>query len=141
MGDEARRRRRDRRRESWRTGWRIVLLGKPVSAAVPNRATTPPTTLARLAVSWPRQFYRQVEERWSYAPSEVLIRLLALLVALVFVSLIGGIVALVASAVGSAALGGFTIGVVLGFVLVVLALAYFGWGGCVDWFSRRRKAS
>jgi hypothetical protein len=144
MGDEARRRRRDRRRESWRTGWRSVLLGKPGSAAATNREVpsgTPTTVLARLAVSWPRQLYRRVEERWRYAPSVGLFKLLLTIVTLVLVSFIGGVAALAALATGNAALDGFTIGVILGFVLLALALAYVGWGAFMNWFSRRRKAS
>jgi hypothetical protein len=141
MGDEARRRRRDRRRESWHTGWRIVLLGKPTAAT--NREVpsgTPPTIRTRLAVSWPRQFYRQVEQRWSYVPSVGLFKVLLTIVTLVLVSLIGGVAALAALATGNAAADGFTIGLVLGLALLALALAYFGWGAFIDWFSRRRKA-
>ena len=139
MGDEARRRRRD----SWRNGWRIVLLGNPTGAASSTPEDHPamaPTVLARLAVTWPRQLHRQFEERWSYAPSEVLFRALLLTVFLVFAALIGGVVALVALATGNSASDGFIVGVVLAGLLLVLACAYLGWGAFIDWWSRRRQA-
>jgi hypothetical protein len=137
MGDEARRRRRDSRR----SGWRIVLLGKPMGAAASDpgiQSATPPTLVARLAFIWPRRFHRHVQERWSYAPSEVLFRLLLLIVVLVLVILIGGVAALAALATGNSALDGFTVGVVLACLLLALASAYLGWGAFIDWLSRRR---
>jgi hypothetical protein len=139
MGDEASRRRRD----SWRSGWRIVLLGKPMSTAASDpgiQSATPRTLLARLAFIWPRQLHRQVEDRWSYAPSDVLFRLLLLMVFLVLVTLIGGVAALAALATGNSALDGFTVGVVLACLLLALASAYLGWGAFIDWLSRRRHA-
>jgi hypothetical protein len=137
MGEEARRRRRDSRH----SGWRIVLLGKPMGAAAPDpgiQSVTPPTLLARLAVIWPRRLHRHVQERWSYAPSEVLFRLLPLIVFLVVVTLIGGVAALAALATRNSALDGFTVGVVLACLLLALASAYLGWGAFIDWLSRRR---
>jgi hypothetical protein len=138
MGDEARRRRRD----SWRNGWRIVLLGNPTSAGASTAEDQPaiaPTVLARLVVIWPRRLHRQFEERWSYAPSEVLFRVLLVTVYLVFDALIGGVAALVALATGNSASDGFIVGAVLACLLLILALAYLGWGELIDWWGRRRQ--
>jgi hypothetical protein len=138
MADQVRRKRRDSRR----SGWRILLLGSPMSAAANSevRSGPPPTVLTRLAVRWPSQFYRQVEERWNYGPSEFLFRTLLLILVLVLAGLLGGVAALVAWATGHAAMNGFADGVVLSCLLVVVAVAYLGWGGLVDRLSRRRQA-
>jgi hypothetical protein len=104
------------------------------------RPGPPPTVGARLAVIWPRQFYRQVEERWNYGPSEGLFRALLLIAAVVLGSLLGGIAALVALATGHAAADGFAAGVILAAALFITAIGYLGWGGLIHWLSRRRQA-
>ena len=111
--------------------------------ATANRETPsgpPPTVLTRLAVRWPCQFYRQVEERWNYGPSEMLFRTVLLILVVVFGSLLSGVAALVALATGHAAMDGFADGIMLSCLLVVVAIGYLGWGGLVDRLSRRRQA-
>jgi hypothetical protein len=140
MAEEVRRQRQDSR-VSRRSAWRIVLLGKPIHAATYREVPsgTPPTVLARLAVVWPRRSYRQVEERWNYAPSVVLFRALLLFLMVVFGSLIGGVGALVALATGQTASDGFADGIILSCLLLAVAAAYLGWGGLIAWLSQRRR--
>ena len=145
MGEQVRRQRevRRREREGWRSAWRTVLLGKPMAAATTPevRPGPPPTLLARVAVSWPRQVPpRQLEQRWSYAPSVSLFRALLLAVALVLGSLISGVGMLAALAIGHPADDGLTAGLLLSCLLMVAAAAYFSWGGFLDWSNRRRRA-
>jgi hypothetical protein len=138
MADQVRRQRRDSRRR----GWRILLFGNPMSAAAKSevRSGPPPTLPTRLAFIWPRQFYRQVEDRWNYGPNEMLFRTMLLIVLLVLAGLLGGVAALVALATGHPASDGFTDGVLLTGLLVVVAVGYLSWGGLHGWLSRRRQA-
>jgi hypothetical protein len=136
MADEARRLRQQAKRDR-PVGWRLVLRGNPTGPATAGSDNR--SARRRLATGWPRRLYLEVEQRWSHAPSEPLLRGLLLIGYLVLAGLVGTVVALVALAAGKSAATGFTVGVGLCFGLLALAVGYLCWGGLVDWWSRRDR--